>query len=151
MGEILTGYSAAELLGENGTRHGWHDLPIRLEWGSNRVIAVSWSKFDDLWIGTDLSLPFCIEGTTVRWVRNGSEVLNRVLGATLTSVWLGRGEFSLEVTQEPIWAKARGVAIQHLSITDFAQMTLPMAPATSVVCIYITYRIAVWIVLALGR
>ena len=33
-----------------------------------------------------------------------------------------------ELTQKPIWAKARGVAIQHLSITDFARMPLPIPP-----------------------
>jgi len=33
-----------------------------------------------------------------------------------------------ELTQKPIWAKARGVAIQHLSITDFAKMALPIPP-----------------------
>jgi type I restriction enzyme S subunit len=31
-------------------------------------------------------------------------------------------------TQRLIWAKARGVAIQHLSITDFARMPLPFPP-----------------------
>jgi type I restriction enzyme, S subunit len=33
-----------------------------------------------------------------------------------------------ELTQKPIWAKARGVAIQHLSITDFAKMAVPIPP-----------------------
>jgi type I restriction enzyme S subunit len=33
-----------------------------------------------------------------------------------------------ELTQKPIWAKARGVAIQHLSITDFAKMAIPIPP-----------------------
>jgi type I restriction enzyme S subunit len=33
-----------------------------------------------------------------------------------------------ELTQRPIWAKARGVAIQHLSITEFAKMALPIPP-----------------------
>lgn len=31
-------------------------------------------------------------------------------------------------TQNRIWAKARGIAIKHLSITDFARMPLPLAP-----------------------
>ena len=33
-----------------------------------------------------------------------------------------------ELTQKPILAKARGVAIQHLSITDFAKMAIPIPP-----------------------
>jgi type I restriction enzyme S subunit len=33
-----------------------------------------------------------------------------------------------DLTQKPIWAKARGSAIQHLSITDFARMAFPIPP-----------------------
>ena len=33
-----------------------------------------------------------------------------------------------ELTQKPIWAKACGVGIQHLSITEFAKMALPIPP-----------------------
>jgi type I restriction enzyme S subunit len=40
-----------------------------------------------------------------------------------------------ELTQRPIMAKARGVAIQHLSITDFAKLPLPLPSVDEMIAI----------------
>ena len=76
-----------------------------LEVGQEDVIAVSWSKLDDLWIASDLSLPFSLEGFTTRWVQNTFEKLNDVIGATIQSVKLGRGEMSIRGHDIEIWTR----------------------------------------------
>jgi len=67
----------------------------------------------------DFDIPFCInQSVAVAWLCY--EKLNRkFLRLVIESPF----------TQRLIWAKARGVAIQHLSITDFARMPLPFPPA----------------------
>lgn len=61
---------------------------------------------------------FCInQSVAVVWLRSCS-INRRYLLAVIES----------PMTQKPIWQKARGNAIQHLSITDFAQMALPLPP-----------------------
>ena len=61
---------------------------------------------------------FCInQSVAVIWLRSCA-MNRRFLLAVIDS----------EITQKPIWAKARGVAIQHLSITDFAKLPVPIPP-----------------------
>jgi hypothetical protein len=50
MGETILRYETAELLLEDGTWASWPDPPIRLYAGSGRLVAISWSRFDDLWL-----------------------------------------------------------------------------------------------------
>jgi hypothetical protein len=105
IGTVLHRYSTAELLFDDGTWDAWPDLPIRLDWGSDNTIAVSWSKFDELWLRTDASLPFSIDGSTVRWIQNSVSRLNPAIGATILSVMLGRGEMTLEGRDVEIWTR----------------------------------------------
>src|SRR5688572_25991540 len=70
VGAKLVCYETAELLLDDGSWERWPDLPIRLYTDTEKLIAIAWSGFDDLWIATDSSLPFPIDGSTVRWVRN---------------------------------------------------------------------------------
>ena len=105
IGSTISAYSTAELLHDDGTWSAWPDLPVRLEWGSHNLIAVSWSKFDDLWIATDDSLPFSGDGSTIRWVQDTSEALNRAVGTTIQSVALGRGEMSIEGRDVEVWTR----------------------------------------------
>ncbi len=66
----------------------------------------------------DTSREFCInQSVAVIWLR-ACPIERKFLLTVIES----------ELTQKPIWAKARGVAIQHLSITDFAKMALPIPP-----------------------
>ncbi len=104
-GEKLVRYETAELLLMDGTWESWPDLPIRLYTDSGKRISISWSRFDDLWIADDLSLPFPTEGSTIRWVENGIGILNPALGATIASVMLGRGEMSIEGREIEIWTR----------------------------------------------
>ena len=105
IGATLSAYSTAELLHDDGTWSAWPDLPIRLQWGSRGMTSVSWSKFDDLWISTDPSLPVPIDGSTVRWVSDSSESVDRVVGGVLRSVALGRGEMSVEGRDIEVWTR----------------------------------------------
>jgi len=105
IGSELRGYLTAELLLDDGTWDAWPDLPLRLEWGSGDLIAISWSKFSDLWIAADESLPFPIEGSTIRWVRNGFDWLNGAVGAKIRSVGLGQGEISVEGMEIELWTR----------------------------------------------
>lgn len=66
----------------------------------------------------DTDREFCInQSVAVIWLRS-CPMVRKFLLTVIES----------ELTQKPIWAKARGVAIQHLSITDFAKMALPIPP-----------------------
>ena len=61
---------------------------------------------------------FCInQSVAVIWLRSNPLDRNYLLTV-----------IESPVSQKLIWKKARGVAIQHLSITDFAKMTLPIPP-----------------------
>jgi hypothetical protein len=105
MGEKIIRYETAELLLGDGTWASWPDLPIRLYTGSNRLLAISWSRFDDLWLAEDSSIPFSIEDATIRWVNNGIEGINATVGASIRSVMLGRGEMSIEGKAVEIWTR----------------------------------------------
>jgi hypothetical protein len=105
IGEKILRYETAELLLEDGSWDSWADLPIRLYTESNRLIAISWSKFDDLWLAEDNSLPFSIEGSTIRWVINGLEGIKPVVGSSICSVMLGQGEMSIGGKPVEIWTR----------------------------------------------
>jgi len=105
LGTNIIRYETAEVLGDDGTWDSWPDLPIRLYTGANKLIAISWSGFDDLRIADDLSLPFLIEGSTVRWVNNRIEKLNAAVGASIRSVMLGQGEMAVDGSEIEIWTR----------------------------------------------
>ncbi len=67
------------------------------------------------------SEPFCInQSVAVIWLRS-CPIERRYLLAVIES----------PITQKSIYAKARGVAIKHLSITDFAKMPFLLPPSPS--------------------
>ncbi len=105
IGEKILRYETAELLLSDGTWESWPDLPIRLYVGSNRILAISWSRFDDLWLADGLSLPFSTGNSAVRWVINGLEEINTAVGASIKSVMLGRGEMSINGEDVEIWTR----------------------------------------------
>jgi hypothetical protein len=107
IGSKLIAYETAELRELDGQWSPWPDLPIRLHLDSGQMIAVSWSNFDDLWLASDLSLPFEaeLEDAEVRWVRNAISPINPVLGSILRSVQLGRGNMSIEGREIEIWTR----------------------------------------------
>lgn len=105
IGKQIVRYATAEILYEDGTWDSWTDLPVRIYTTSAGMVAVSWSKFDDLWLANDDSLPFSIEGSTTRWVANGLPEWNACLGATISAVLLGRGAMSIEGRDIEIWTR----------------------------------------------
>lgn len=105
LGAKLAFYETAELLLVDGSWTPWPDLPIRLYTDTHKLIAIAWSRFDDLWIAADLSLPFPIDGSTIRWVRNSIEKINGALGHPIGSVFIGRGEMSVEGRDLEIWTR----------------------------------------------
>jgi hypothetical protein len=105
VGAKIDRYETAELLLQDGTWESWPDLPIRLYTDAGDMIAISWSRFDDLWIANDLSLPFSIEGSTIRWVTNKIERINAAIGSSIRSVMLGQGEISIEEDDIEIWTR----------------------------------------------
>lgn len=105
IGERIIRYETAELLLADGTWESWPDLPIRLYTESGRVVAISWSRFEDLWLADDLSLPFPIGDTKVRWVVNGLEAINAAVGASIRSVRLGQGEMTIGGRGVEIWTR----------------------------------------------
>jgi hypothetical protein len=105
VGAKIIRYETAELLFDDGTWDSWNDLPIRLYTDTGKLIAISWSQFDDLWIAGDLSLPFSIEGSTIRWVNNGIEKIKAAIGTSIRSVMLGQGEMSIEGREVASWSR----------------------------------------------
>ncbi len=105
IGEVLTGFSTTEHRFEDGVWHLDPNLPIRLVWGSQVRISVSWSRFDDLWLATDDSMPFKVDMDDVRWVSREPQAFRAALGSRLKGVLLGQGEFSIEGKGIEIWTR----------------------------------------------
>jgi hypothetical protein len=105
IGAKVIRYETAELLFDDGTWDSWNDLPIRLFTETGKLVAISWSQFDDLSITGDLSLPPWIEGSTIRWVDNGIEKINPAIDSSIRSVMLGQGEMSIEGREIEIWSR----------------------------------------------
>ena len=100
LGDRLTSYATAEIfVAEDQEWSPWDDLPIRLYWASGAVTSVSWTKFDELVLTPDGSLPAWLmksDSNQPRWVENSRPALNFLLGSPLQSVELGKGEMSVE-------------------------------------------------------
>jgi hypothetical protein len=98
-------YRTAELLHDDGTWESWPDLPIRIYTDSQLPVSVAWSKFDDLWLANDDSLPFDVDDARTRWIENKIVAINGCLGRTIRGVMLGRGEMSIEDREIEIWTR----------------------------------------------
>jgi hypothetical protein len=105
VGARINRYETAELQLDDGTWDQWPDLPIRLYTDTGDVIAISWSRFDDLWIASDLSLPFSIDGSTTRWVSNSIDRINPAVGTSIRSVMLGQGEMTIGGKEVEVWTR----------------------------------------------
>ena len=103
--ELQILFKPAEILLLSGTWKDWPDLPIRLYCSDNTLLSVSWSKFDDLWLSNDNSLPFAAEDATTRWKSNGIEKIIAAIGKRIRGVSLGRGEMSIESRDIEIWTR----------------------------------------------
>jgi len=96
IGKTIECFETAEILHDDGTWDDRPDLPIRIYCTGNALISVSWSRFDDLWLSNDNSLPFVADVATTRWKPNGIEKITAAIGRTISGASLGRGEMSIE-------------------------------------------------------
>lgn len=105
IGMTIERFETAEILCGDGTWHDWPDLPIRLYCAGQRLLSVSWSRFDDLWLSNDKSLPFAAEDATTRWKTNGIDRISDMVGRCVEGVSLGRGEMSIKSRDIEIWTR----------------------------------------------
>lgn len=138
MGATLVGYSTAEIF--FGQWEPWNDLPIRLAFDNGQIIAVAWSRFDDLWLSNDLSLPFDIYDSKVRWVENAFEEVNRLIGGAILSVSLGQGCLELEdqkisLDTRLIIETDQGVMDIFNALDENGYAYLPARPQNLTVCV----------------
>ncbi len=114
VGEKLVRHETAELffeisdttLKEDSGWDVWNDLPIRLYFSNNMNASVSWSKFENLFVKPDLSLPKWLDTKTkIRWVNTQIKKIDILYGQRLKGVKLGRGEMSVEDEKIVIWTR----------------------------------------------
>jgi hypothetical protein len=105
VGKSLTGYQCAEIfLDETGTWDRWDDLPVRLFFGRSDIVSVAWTKFDDLLVTPDDSIPdWYSESTHIRWVDDQIPQLNECVGKVLRNVRIGRGEMGIGGVDIEVW------------------------------------------------
>jgi hypothetical protein len=105
IGSTIERFETAELLELEGIWSDWPDLPIRIYCTEQKLLSVSWSQFDDLWLTNDASLPFDVEDATIRWKPNGIDQISRVIGRNIEGVLLGRGQLAIESQEIEIWTR----------------------------------------------
>ena len=105
IGRTIEKFETAEILHDDGTWGDWPDLPIRVYCTDQKMVSISWSKFDDLWLSSDMSLPFATEDATTRWKSNGIDQLNMAIGQKIQGVLLGRGKMTIESRDIEIWTR----------------------------------------------
>ena len=105
IGSTIKSSETAEILLEDGTWDDWADLPVRLYFTDEQLLSVSWSKFDELWMSNDLSLPFSVDRMATRWKANAFLPLQKIVGRTVRSVFIGRGEMTIGSQEIEIWTR----------------------------------------------
>ncbi|MCP4889534.1 MAG: hypothetical protein GY904_23375 [Planctomycetaceae bacterium] len=105
IGKAIERFESAEILHDDGTWDDWPDLPIRLYCTNQTLLSISWSRFDDLWLSNDKSLPFTTDDATTRWKSNGLETIRAAIGRSVQGVSLGRGEITSESHDIEIWSR----------------------------------------------
>ena len=105
IGHTITRLQSAETRSLENEWYADSGLPIRIFTQSGALLAVSWSRFDDLWLNNDESLPCTIEADRVRWVDDGLPGSTSCIGRKLRRVLLGKGQMSVENVELEIWTR----------------------------------------------
>lgn len=105
LGQKLHRVETALLKMEDGNWDDWFDLPARLFFEQEKVVSVSWSYFDRLFIAGDYSLPFDLSDAEVGWKTNRIEGFSMFLGQTLQGVSFGQGDMTVEGKAVDIWTR----------------------------------------------
>jgi len=104
VGCTIDRFETAEILQDDGSWDDWPDLPVRIHFTDQRLLSISWSGFDDLWLASDTSVPFEAEDTTTRW-RTGLPEFDAAIGHKVHGAMLGRGEMTVESRDIEIWTR----------------------------------------------
>ena len=105
IGMPIKGYEVAEMwCSEEQKWSEWMDIPLFLNVGE-KVISISWQKFNELAIATGRVLPFSLGGSTFRWLCEGVSTLEPAIGKVITTVSIGRGGMSIEDHEIEIWTR----------------------------------------------
>jgi len=105
IGSTIERFETAEICYCDGTWDDWPDLPIRIFFTDEKLLSISWSRFEDLWLSNDTSLPFAVEEATTRWKTNGVAEITAAVGHTLQSVMLGREQMAIGAHEFEIWPR----------------------------------------------
>lgn len=105
VGAKFVRYESAEIQLVDGQWAPYPDLPIRLSTDRSVIVSVCWSRFDELWLSNDTSLPFQPDEETTRWIPNAISVVNEGLGRRICSVHLGRDEMTIGSRRFDIWTR----------------------------------------------
>lgn len=105
IGKEITSYELPQIWIESENRwDNWMDLPLFLTFG-DCTLSISWCNFDELFIEDGRVIPFSLGGSIVRWLTEGIDTLDKVIGRTLSSASLGRGEMSIGGSDIEIWTR----------------------------------------------
>jgi len=106
-GKQLLRYQNADLFIESEAEWSrWDDLPVRLYFGADNRVSVSWWKFDELWLSSAASVPpWLADSSGVRWVESEIVEVDRFMGKHLVGVELGRGEMTIDGKDHEIWTR----------------------------------------------
>lgn len=86
LGQKIKGYSVVELFDEDYDEWDlWHELPIRLSIGDERL-SISWEKFDDLALSPHDEIDENWNAKVMRWSSEGIEALDEAMDQSITGV-----------------------------------------------------------------
>jgi hypothetical protein len=135
IGRTIERLETAEIRHDDGTWSDWPDLPIRVYCSNQQMLSIAWSRFDDLWLSNDTSLPFVAEDATTRWKSNGIAQIKGAVGRKIQNVLLGRGQMTIAISEHEHTAptcpsRGRQVLGQHQNADTLrTQPRLTSAPA----------------------
>lgn len=105
IGEKIQGYELVQIWHASESKwSNWMDVPLFLTVG-DQALSISWTKFDELAIEPGRVLPFPLGGSTTRWLNEGVEILDQVIGKQIISVSLGRGDMRIGRKEIEIWTR----------------------------------------------
>ncbi len=105
MGAEFLGYELAQIWCSNEEEwSNWMDIPLFLSFDQS-TLSISWEKFDDLAIENGRVLPFSLGGSTIRWLCEGVELLDSLIGQKVLGVSLAKGQMTLGNADVEIWTR----------------------------------------------
>ena len=105
IGAEFRGYELAQMwCSDEKEWSNWMDVPLFLSFGES-TLSISWEKFDNLSIENGRVLPFSLGGSTVRWLCEGVELLDSLIGQKILGISLAKGHMTLGNADVEIWTR----------------------------------------------